>query len=81
MNHIKQIPSGFLGNKPRQEADFNTLEELFNIDFVKFYIVEGNWILSKHNNYLIVTHNKMKNSWFIGEIKFPDLLNLPQWRI
>jgi hypothetical protein len=79
MNYIQQYESGFLGDRPSEGANFETLEDLFNVPFVKFYVDAGEWTFSKYQDNLVVTHTKMLNSWFIGKIKFPDEVNLAVW--
>ena len=78
MNQIIQhIPNYFTGFTP-EVAEFETVDELLNIPFVKHHEKEGHSFQMSDLNLMIV---KDDESWWcvVGTVKFPDRVDLPKW--
>lgn len=73
--------------KPPEPQEFNSLEELFNIDFVKRSKEWGGFLrFSKSGNHLMVEHSPNERHpegsfYVIGFLDNPDDVDLPKWQM
>jgi len=84
MNRIIQhIPSFIDVNKKLEWINFNTIEELLNIPFVKQWAkpMDGKDFLcfALYGNYLLVIHDDGFHWWTVGYIENSSSIDLPKW--
>jgi hypothetical protein len=78
MNQIIQhIPNYCSGFTP-EVAEFETVDELLNIPFVKHHEKEGHSFQMSDLNLMIVKDDESW-WWVVGTVKFPDRVDLPKW--
>ena len=79
---IQHIPT-FIDADPPKPYEFETLEELLNIDVVKQWARPMDGKAFSHfalsDNILLVIHDDSFHWWTVGYIKEPDNLKLPKW--
>jgi hypothetical protein len=83
-NKIVQHIPNFCDVDPK-EAEFNTLEELLNISWVKSWKKDHDkkgpfFRYSLNEKYLMIERNEGKWWWTIGRIQRPDEVDLPEWK-
>lgn len=83
MNNIRQrLPNYFDHSIPRDEAGFDTMEELLAIPFVAHYAKADDFVrFMKSNEYLmlIVKSGSTRKHFAVGIFKDPDIVDLPKW--
>jgi hypothetical protein len=79
MNKLTQhIPNFAYNGEERKSWEFNTVEELLNLEWVKnFGKKDHSFMISNSNNLMIVSNN---GSWWwvVGRLEKP--VDLPVWR-
>lgn len=80
---IQHFPNYFEGFTPN-ESEFETLEELVEIPWVKKYLEIYNEDGKNHTfqiseNHLMIVRDDNQWWWVVGAIKFPDRVDLPEW--
>jgi len=82
MNHFRErVPNCVDRREPPREFEFNTLAELLSCEWVHRWTQDKDFYkFSLNKDLLIVELKNGKEKWVVGYIKFPDQLNLPQWR-
>jgi len=82
-NQIRQHLPNFFSQLDfdRQEVEFNTTEELLNIDFVKSWSQDKDFYrYSMSEETLMVELNGGKNFYVLGYIKRPHRVKLPKFK-
>ena len=78
MNQIIQhIPNYFDGFTP-EIVEFETVDELLDIPFVKHHVREG-YSFQMSDLHLMTVKDDGSWWWVIGRVKFPDRIDLPTW--
>lgn len=85
MNKIKQYKPLWAydpGREKLPEWEFETLEDLLALDWVKQWMNDGCWTLYKSDNNLMVQNDGAEELqwWVIGILEDPDSVNLPKWK-
>lgn len=80
MNKVKRHIPSFCSAIPKEEENFSNLDELFSIEWISIWTRVNNFYrFSKSKDLLIAELNKGNNWWVIGYIKYPELVDLPEW--
>ena len=83
MNHIRQrLPNYFDQRIPRDEGNFNTMEELLAIPFVAEYAADKNFVrFMKSGDFLmfIVQLGEARKHFVVGIFEDPSTVDLPEW--
>lgn len=68
------------GGRLLEEATFTSLDELFQIRFVRRFLkMPGFFRYSKSGDCLMAEFNEGYKWWVVGCLKFPEWVNLPKW--
>ena len=84
MNTFKEyMPAYFDSSITRHVYNFNTTEELLDIEFVKSFQRESFEHFAKSKNYIMAIYTKDGVSggewWVVGTVTKPEEVDLPEW--
>jgi hypothetical protein len=79
MNKLTQhIPNFAYNGQEIKSWDFNSVEELLNLEYVKSFSEEGHSIMISGKNILMTVKDDNSWWWVIGRLEEP--VDLPVWR-
>lgn len=79
MNSFQQHIPPFVDVDRPAPIEFDSTQELLNLDVVKRYVDEEFSHFAMSDECLMVIRNGGANWWVVGYIKHPELVDLPKW--